>query len=416
MKLSIIVIGDEILIGQVTDTNSGAVARTFGPTGWTVAGIHTVGDGHDEILNAVNSALSESDLVITTGGLGPTKDDITKSVLMDIFGGELVHDPSVERNIQEVFKKRGLTLNALTEAQAIVPSSCRVVQNRLGTAPIMWFERSGKVLVAMPGVPFETEGMLPEVASLVNEHFNSDETLLHHSMMVCHITESALAQHLSEFEESLTDGIHLAYLPSPGLIRLRLDGRGLKSSDINVRFDAAVEALKAALGQLLIHDGDASAAEILLHKLAAHKLTVATAESCTGGNIAHRITAVPGASEAFVGGVVSYSNEVKSGLLGVNPADITAHGAVSREVVEQMAVGACRATGARCAMATSGIAGPGGGSPEKPVGTVWIGWAFDGQVKSRLFNLPGNRARIIDRATTEALLGLTSLIEEKSSF
>ena len=190
MRLTTIVIGDEILIGQVTDTNSGAIARTFGPMGWTVNSVMTVGDGYDDIRGAVDAALATSELVITTGGLGPTKDDITKGVLTDIFGGEPVHDPAVTENIKEVFSKRGLQLNALTEAQAMVPSSCRVVQNRLGTAPIMWFERDGKVLVSMPGVPFETEGMLPEVARLVRERFSADEVLLHHSIMVAGITES----------------------------------------------------------------------------------------------------------------------------------------------------------------------------------------------------------------------------------
>lgn len=411
MRLSIIVIGDEILIGQVTDTNSGAVARMFGPMGWTVRNIYTIGDGYDEIFETVNRAMDESDLVITTGGLGPTKDDITKGVMTDIFGGELIHDPAVTENIHEVFSKRGLKMNPLTEAQAMVPSSCRVVQNRFGTAPVMWFERGGKVLVSMPGVPFETEGMLPEVARLVKERFHADETLLHHSLMVAGITESALAQHLADFEDSLGQGLHLAYLPTPGLIRLRLDGRGTDGSGIELRFDEAVNRLKSRLGDLMIYDGDATAAEILLRKLADRKLTVATAESCTGGNIAHRLTSIPGSSESFLGGVVSYANEVKSGVLGVNPADIEAHGAVSREVVEQMAVGACRATGARCSMATSGIAGPGGGSDEKPVGTVWMAWAADGHVESRVFHFPGNRLRVIDRATTEALLGLLAMIK-----
>lgn len=411
MRLSIIVIGDEILIGQVTDTNSGAVARMFGPMGWTVRNIYTIGDGYDEIFETVNRAMDESDLVITTGGLGPTKDDITKGVMTDIFGGELIHDPAVTENIHEVFSKRGLKMNPLTEAQAMVPSSCRVVQNRFGTAPVMWFERGGKVLVSMPGVPFETEGMLPEVARLVKERFHADETLLHHSLMVAGITESALAQHLADFEDSLGQGLHLAYLPTPGLIRLRLDGRGTDGSGIELRFDEAVNRLKSCLGDLMIYDGDATAAEILLRKLADRKLTVATAESCTGGNIAHRLTSIPGSSESFLGGIVSYANEVKSGVLGVNPADIEAHGAVSREVVEQMAVGACRATGARCSMATSGIAGPGGGSTEKPVGTVWMAWAVDGHVESRVFHFPGNRSRVIDRATTEALLGLLAMIK-----
>lgn len=410
LRLSVIVIGDEILLGQVTDTNSGAISRTFGPMGWTNLSVTTVGDNREAISHAVREALESSDLVITTGGLGPTKDDITKGVLMEIFGGELVHNPEVTENIHMVFNRRGLKMNELTELQAMVPSSCRVIQNRLGTAPIMWFERQGRVLVSMPGVPFETEGMLPEVAARVKDRFNPDEELLHHSMMVTGITESGLAEKLDAYEAQLPEHLHLAYLPTPGLIRLRLDGRG---KDISREFDSQLARLKAELGSLMIYDGDATAAEILLKLLKDKGLTAATAESCTGGNIAHEITLVPGSSESFLGGVVSYANEVKANVLGVKMTDIERDGAVSQSVVEQMALGAARVTGADCAMATSGIAGPGGGSAEKPVGTVWMAWAVKGTVSSHCFHLPGNRTRVINRTTTEAILGLIKLIKEQ---
>ncbi|MDO4319740.1 MAG: CinA family nicotinamide mononucleotide deamidase-related protein [Bacteroidales bacterium] len=409
MILSIIIIGDEILIGQVTDTNSGAVARALGPQGWQVRRIVTVGDGREEIAGAVNEALADSDLVVTTGGLGPTKDDITKGVLTEIFGGELRPDPAVLDNIRHVFDLRGLAMNPLTEAQALVPTSCRVVQNRYGTAPIMWFERDGKVLVSMPGVPFETEGMLPEVVELIRQRFNPDIEIVHRSLMVCGITESALAQKLDEFESSLDPDLHLAYLPVPGLIRLRLDGTGAKGSDIAARHATAVDRLHDMLGPLMVYDGDATAAQIVLHRLRSLGMTLATAESCTGGNIAHSITEIPGSSDVYIGSVVSYSNDLKQRLLGVSRLSLENCGAVSREVVEQMAAGACRVTGADCAVATSGIAGPSGGTPDKPVGTVWIGWCVRGQVSSRLLHLPGNRGRVIDRATTEALIGLVKL-------
>ncbi len=411
MKCRIIIIGDEILIGQVTDTNSGAIARAMEPLGFEICGVETVPDDATAIRSAVDRALNVAELVVTTGGLGPTKDDITKRVLTEIFGGELRHDPAVLENIRHVFQRRHLRLNALTEAQALVPTSCRVIQNRLGTAPIMWFERDGHVLVSMPGVPFETEGMLPEVVRRVKDTFACDRRLLHHSLMVTGITESALAQRLEEFEESLSPALHLAYLPTPGMIRLRLDGNAPESDPaLEADFNAALAALRELLGDNLIYDGDATSAEILLSRLRARSLTMATAESCTGGNIAHRITSVAGSSDVFLGGVVSYANEVKATLLDVSKEDLATHGAVSQPVVEQMASGVCRATGARCACATSGIAGPGGGSPEKPVGTVWIGWCVDGHVSSRLFHLPGDRARVIDRATTEALLGLIQLL------
>lgn len=411
MKLSIVIIGDEILLGQVTDTNSGVIARTFEPEGWEISEITVVGDNAGSILGAIKVALDSSDLVLTTGGLGPTKDDITKKVLQEIFGGELVYNESVAENIREVFRLRGLKLNPLTEAQAMVPSSCRVIQNCLGTAPIMCFERGAKQLIAMPGVPFETEGMLAEVKKYVAEIFQSGDVYRHHTLMVGGITESDLASRLENFEDSLTPDLHLAYLPQPGLIRLRLDGKNIGKG----LFLDTLNKLKSELCDNLIYDGDASAAEILLEVLRRHSLTCATAESCTGGNIAHSITAIAGASESFLGSVVSYSNSVKKGLLDVNADTLSRYGAVSREVVEQMAFGACRATDADCAVATSGIAGPGGGSAEKPVGTVWIGWCVKGHLSSRRFQFPGNRARVIDRTTTEAILGLVAKIKDFSN-
>lgn len=414
MRLSVIIIGDEILIGQVTDTNSGSIARTFGPAGWEIASVTTVGDNAADITAAVGRALDSSDLVITTGGLGPTKDDITKTVLMQIFGGHLVKDDRVTENICRVFALRHLQLNASTEAQALVPSSCHVIQNLYGTAPIMCFEKDGRMLISMPGVPFETEGMLPEVADYVHSRFAPDELRLHRSVMVAGITESALSEHLTDFEASLADGLHLAYLPTPGLIRLRLDGTGHAAGDIADRFDRAYDRLIDILGPLTIFRGDADAATIVLDTLRRRGLTLATAESCTGGNIAHLITSIAGSSDVFVGSVVSYSNDVKHRLLGVSTDYLATHGAVSQQVVEQMALGACRATGAHCAVATSGIAGPGGAVDGKPVGTVWMAWAIDGHVSSQLFHLPGNRSRVIGRASTEALLGLLKRITSLS--
>lgn len=409
MKASIIIIGDEILLGKVTDTNSGAIARVLDPAGWQIGDIVTVGDEREEIAEAVARALKRSQLVITTGGLGPTKDDITKGVLTDIFGGELCMNHDVTENIRRVFALRGLTLNPLTEAQALVPSSCRVIQNRYGTAPIMWFEKDGKVLVSMPGVPFETEGMLPEVAAAISERFTPDSEVSHASVMVTGITESALATRLEGYEASLPTGLHLAYLPQPGLIHLRIDGIGAKGAGVSERVAEAHRRLLEELGDLAILDHEATAAQLVIEVMKRRGLTVATAESCTGGNIAHRLTMVPGSSEVYVGSIVSYANDVKINVLGVKAEDIEREGAVSREVVEQMAQGALRVTGAECAVATSGIAGPGGGSAEKPVGTVWMAWATATGTTSQVFKFPGNRSRVIDRASTEALLGLLKL-------
>ncbi len=406
MRLSIIIIGDEILIGQVTDTNSGVITRTLNPDGWDVDRIMTVGDDRDSIANAINLALSTSDLVITTGGLGPTKDDITKTVMTEIFGGDLVKNNEVLENIRQIFDRRGLKLNPLTEAQALVPTSCKVIQNRFGTAPIMWFENNNKVLVAMPGVPFETEGMLPEVARQVKTRFAPSDRYFHSTIIVSGISESALAALLNDYEDSLPKGLHLAYLPVTGYIRLRLDGVNVDSDLYNDK----VCQLKRIVGHLMIADYDATPAEILLRNLAEKQMTLTTAESCTGGNIAHQITLIPGSSATFLGSIVSYANSVKESVLAVSTEDIKTYGAVSKEVVEQMACGACCVTGANCAIATSGIAGPGGGTEEKPVGTVWMAWCVNGVVTSRLAKISGNRSRIIARATDEALIGLLKLI------
>lgn len=410
MDLSIIIIGDEILIGQVTDTNSGYIARRLGPRGWDLKRVLTVGDNAADIRAAIETCLADSSLVITTGGLGPTKDDITKAVMTGIFGGELKADPEVSANIRRVFDRRGLQLNALTEAQALVPTSCRVIQNIYGTAPIMWFERDGRVLIAMPGVPFETEGMIDgAVGDAISERFTPGMSIAHHTMMVSGITESGLARELDSFETSLPEGLHLAYLPTPGLIRLRLDGHSAEG-DISETVERYAAALKERLGELLVYDGDATAAMMAIEALRRHGLTVATAESCTGGNIAGAITSVAGCSDVYLGSVVSYANEVKINVLGVQATDIEAHGAVSREVVLAMARGAARVTGADCAVATSGVAGPGGGSPDKPVGTVWTAVHTPEGTEAFVSHYPGNRQRVINRAVTEALLALTRML------
>lgn len=400
MKLSIIIIGDEILLGRVTDTNSGLIARAFSEMGWQVAAVRTVGDNAADIRAAIEVSMSESDLVVSTGGLGPTRDDITKGVLMDIFGGTLAEDPAVTQNVERIFAERGLTLNALTRSQAWVPTSCRVIMNRLGTAPIMWFEHCAHVFVAMPGVPFETRGMLDEVRRHVTEHFGSAGLIMHREFTVTGISESALAERLAPFEDALPDGFKLAYLPSPGEIILRLDGSPCAPKDV---FESCASALAVALGANLVGQGKLSPAEIALHKLRSRGMILATAESCTGGNIAHLFTAVAGCSDVYAGGVVSYANDVKMGLLGVSGDVLERHGAVSEETVRQMAEGVAKACCADCSVATSGIAGPGGGTVDKPVGTVWIAAHTPNGTVARLFKFAGDRAAVIDRASAAAI-------------
>lgn len=407
MQAEIITIGDEILIGQIVDTNSAWIGEKLNAAGIKIHRITSVSDRAEPISEAVTQALSHSDIVICTGGLGPTKDDITKHTLCSIFGGRLVRDPEVTENIHRIFAAKSLKLNPLTEDQALVPDCCRVIQNLLGTAPIMWFERDGHVLISMPGVPFETEGMLKRsVRDEIARRFCRDMTIAHRTCVVTGISESALAQKLEAFEDALPAGAHLAYLPDSPLITLRLDVTGTDCAAVEALADSLSAKLKNELGELMICDHAATPAEIVLERLRKRRLNLSTAESCTGGNIAHCITMIAGCSDVFAGGIVSYANEVKENVLGVPRDVLEANGAVSEPVVRAMAAGAMRATGTTAAVATSGIAGPSGAVEGKPVGTVWIATATPEGIEARLYHFPGDRSRVIARATATALLDL----------
>ncbi len=402
MKLSIVIIGDEILLGKVTDTNSGLISRTLSARGWDTVAIRTTGDSAEGIRGAVEAALAEADLVITTGGLGATRDDITKGVMISIFGGEPIYNADVEANLEDIFAKRGIKINELTRTQAIVPSSARIIQNITGTAPIMWFERDGKVLITMPGVPFETRTMMPIVAEAVADRFHPATHALRRELTAINVSESAMAELLAEFEDRLPQGTHIAYLPSPGVLILRLDSADIEPD----RFDELFAEMKGIVGENFVGEGVLSPAELCINLLRRRGATMATAESCTGGNIAHMITEIAGCSDVFVGGVVSYANAVKRSLLGVRESDLEAFGAVSEPVVLQMAKGTCAATGATYGVATSGIAGPGGGSAEKPVGTVWIAVNGPEGAEARCCFFTGDRDTVITRATATALMML----------
>ena len=411
MQYSTIVIGDELLIGQVTDTNSGWIARHLSPLGWEVKSVKVIADDENEIFRAIDEAFAQTDVVLMTGGLGPTKDDITKATLCRYFGGEMVLDEEVKRNVDEMFRRRGLDMNRLTAGQAMVPSSCRVIQNEVGTAPIMWFERDGKVLVSMPGVPVETQTMMeraviPELVA----HFHSDLDIEYRTFVVIDYAESALAEKLESFEQQMPDYIHLAYLPNQGVIRLRLTGAHHDSAVIADDMKRLTEQLHEILGDSIVADDDKPLSQIVGERLRELGLSMSTAESCTGGNVAHVITEIAGSSDYFMGGVVSYSNDVKQHVLGVGADTLETFGAVSQPVVEQMATGACRVCDTHCSVATSGVAGPGGGTPEKPVGTVWIAAKVGDIVTSKCFHFNGSRAQVIDRATTHALIMLLKLL------
>lgn len=413
MQVSIVVIGKELLLGQVIDTNSSDISHRLDPLGWKVGDIQIVDDDAYQITRAIDRAFESSDVVITTGGLGPTKDDITKQTLCNYFGGELVHDESVLETVKRVIARRGLELNDLTAKQAMVPSSCRVIQNEVGTAPIMWFEHDGKVLVTLPGVPFETREMLDrQVIPQLVKRFPSKMNYEHRSVMVVGYSESLLAMKIEEWENSLPPYLHLAYLPKPGLVRLRIDGAHTDNPLLISEINHYHTMLCNLLGENVLCNADIPVEEILLQELEARGLSIATAESCTGGNIAHLLTSVPGSSKAFNGGVVAYSNEVKERLLEVNADTLAAHGAVSIPVVEEMAAGACKALGADCAIATSGIAGPSGATDGKPVGTVCIAIKTPNETFSFTHHFPGNRQRVIIRASMTAMIAAIEKIRE----
>lgn len=413
MRFSIIAIGDELLIGQVIDTNSGDISRRLAPLGWELNDVQVVGDDAVAIRRAIDRAFATSDIVITTGGLGPTNDDITKNVMCEYFGGELIEDPEVLENVKHVVMQRGLKLNELTARQALVPSSCKVIQNLVGTAPIMLFERDGKILVSMPGVPFETREMLDSaIVPMLQERFPRTEHIEHRTAIVVSYSESLLAMTISDWENSLPPFLHLAYLPKAGMVRLRIDGRHTDSTLLINAINHEHRSLIELLGEHVICDRDLPLEEILLEELEVRNLTIATAESCTGGNIAHLITSVPGSSRSYVGGIVAYSNRVKSELLGVDPAIIRSEGAVSGPVVQQMVTGACHVYGTQCAIATSGIAGPGGGSDTKPVGTVWIAVHSPAGTIKFSHHFPGGRQRVIQRASMVAMIMLIQELQK----
>ena len=411
MNVEIIVIGDELLIGQVTDTNSGWIARELNHIGWEVTEITTVRDRSREITDALNSSFGRVDVVFMTGGLGPTKDDITKQTLCDYFGGKLVFNESVFANVEAIFRRRKLTMNDSTRNQAYVPNVCTVIQNTVGTAPVMWFERNGKVLVSMPGVPTEMKTVMKEaVISRLREYFQDHSSILHRTCLVKDFTESRLSETLSDFEAQLPVCIKLAYLPTPGVIRLRLTARGDEESYLQKIIDGEFFKLRTILGSHLFCSSDTTLAGALGSILTERGETLATAESCTGGNIAHEITRIVGSSVYFKGSVVAYSNEVKIRVLNVSSETLSGFGTVSRETVLQMVSGVQRLLSSDCAIATSGIAGPGGGSVEKPVGTVWIAVRYGERSEAECFCFEGDREQVIARATQSALLMLIQLM------
>ena len=403
MKATIITIGDEILIGQILDTNSRYISRALNAHGIVVAERTSIGDNRDQIVETLDRALSQSEVVIITGGLGPTKDDITKHTLCNYFGSTLRYDEVEAEHIRTMLAARNIAFNDLNRGQAMVPECCTVLHNAHGTAPGMWFEREGRIVVSLPGVPFEMQHLIDEsVMPRLKEHFNLRE-IVHRTMITFGIAESILAEKIALWEESLPDYLHLAYLPAPNVVRLRLSAYEVEGKEVRCEIDNLFEQLRTIIPDNIAGFEEASVEELVHNIMIERGLTLATAESCTGGAIASKFTAQAGASAYFLCGVVSYSNESKCNVLGVKMSDIAQHGAVSEQVAKAMARGAMVISGANFAISTTGIAGPTGGSKEKPVGTVWIGVATPDKCFAVLKNCGTDRSQIISRATAYAI-------------
>ena len=414
MRAEIITIGDELLIGQVVDTNSAWMAEKLNEQGIELYQITSVHDDREHIIAALDEAFGRADIILTTGGLGPTKDDITKTVLCEYFGTHLIEDQRVRTHINELYAERPDVLNKLTVTQWMVPESADILENRVGSAPLMIFHKGDKILASMPGVPYEMKIAMEEqiLPYIVTSLRRGDMTkILHRTLQVTGIPESALAILLEDFEHAMPSTLHLAYLPKDGIIRLRLSSYGdLTESQMQDWFDR----LKALVSDYLIAETDEPLEVIVGRLLAAKAQTISTAESCTGGKLASLLSKHPGSSVFYCGSVVSYATRVKEQVLGVPAEMIKAHTVVSEEVARAMANGIRKLVGTDFAIATTGIASATGGYHSDEVGTVWIAWATPEKTHAECFHLGKLREQVIDRACQKALVGLLKIINQKS--
>ena len=451
MKAEIITIGDELLIGQVVDTNSAWMAQRLNEQGIVLHQITSVHDDRQHILKALDEAFSRADIVLTTGGLGPTKDDITKHVICEYFGTTLVEDPCVREHIHTLYKDRPDVLNRLTATQWLVPESATILPNRVGSAPIMVFEKeakgerlevkgegqnskfliqNSKFLIALPGVPHEmkiamTEQVLPYLQSKVKSQMSKVcdsqyltleiRQIIHKTILVHGIPESKLAILIEDWENALPSSIHLAYLPKDGIIRLRLSSYGEATEE---EIQSYINTLLPLISNYLLVEEDISLESLAGRLLKQHGMTIATAESCTGGRLAAALNSQSGSSAYYMGSVVAYDNTIKEQVLGVQPDTLMQHGAVSEQTVREMAEGVRKLMHTDYAIATSGIAGPTGGTPDKPVGTVWIAWATPKGTEAQCFHFGAAREReqITQRAVTAALVELIKSLNSSAVF
>jgi nicotinamide-nucleotide amidase len=412
---SIITIGDELLIGQVVDTNSAWMAQELNKAGIWLKRRVAVGDNKEEIIRALDDQSRDTQIILITGGLGPTADDITKPVLCDYFGGTMiVHQPTLDHVkylFEKVFRRPIIERNL---KQAEVPDVCTVLHNARGSAPGMWFEKDGKVFVSLPGVPHEMKGLMTnEVLPRLQQHFTMP-FIAHRTLLTAGIGESFLAETIKDWEEQLPAHLKLAYLPNYGMVRLRITGSAATKEQLDTELDAQFAQLKVLVKQWMVVDEDLSLSVVVGRLLKQQGKTMGTAESCTGGYIAHLITAVAGSSAYYKGSVVAYAYETKEQVLKVSPDTLAEKGAVSEETVRQMVQGALLTLNTDYVLATSGIMGPDGGTPDKPVGTVWVAVGNRERIETQLFNFRFDRQRNIEMTANNALNLLRKFIAENA--
>jgi len=403
MKAEIITIGDEILIGQIVDSNSAFIAKELNNVGVSVVQITTTSDDVNSIVNSIKQAEKRAEIIILTGGLGPTKDDITKITLSKYFNTKLVHNQEVYNHVKSLLAGRGITMNDLNGKQAYIPENCEILFNKVGTAPGMLFKQNGKVYVSMPGVPFEMKYIITEkFIPFLKENFSTEE-IVHKTIMTQGIPESHLAEKIESWENNLPQEIKLAYLPQPGIVRLRLSAIGKDRNKLNTLIENEILKLQKIIPEA-IYGFDEEKIELALYKLLKkQKKTMATAESCTGGNISALITSIPGSSSIYKGSIIAYSNEIKHKILNVSKQTLDKYGAVSKQTVEEMCKGLLQSFNTDYVISVSGIAGPDGGTEEKPIGTTWICIASKDKLIAEKHLFGEDRGRNIRRATLTAL-------------
>lgn len=412
MIAEIITIGDELLIGQVVDTNSAWMGQKLNEIGVKVKQITSVSDEKEHIVAALKEAESRADIILITGGLGPTKDDITKITLAEYFNSEMIMNDEALENVKSIFQKYNRPVLEINVKQALVPAKCRVLINKQGTAPAMYFHENRKHYFSMPGVPFEMKYIMQEHVLPILAEMNDGVIIKHENINTAGIGESFLAEQIEKIENELPSNIKLAYLPKLGTVRLRLTGNFNNKSEQDLLLKYKNEIVNE-IREYVVAEEDISLEQSVLNILIKSSKTLSTAESCTGGYIGHLLTSISGSSAAYEGGVISYSYDLKKLTLGVKEETLTTFGAVSKETVEEMVLGALNHFKTDYAIACSGIAGPGGGTEDKPVGTVWIAVASANKVYSRKFQFGNQRLQNIERTAIQALWMLFRLLREE---